>query len=297
MKPSLLILAAGAGSRFGGLKQLELFGPNGETIMDYSIYDALKAGFGKVVMIIRNEFLKDFEERFSKCRNQIELDYSFQEVNPKIEGIENLVREKPWGTVHAVLSASEHINEPFTVINADDFYGKESFMLMSEFLKNSCTKNHWSLIGYRLKNTLSQHGGVTRGACETDDNGLLKNVKECREVQKADGEIFYKEGSTRKSLNENTVVSMNFWGFHPHFLELAERDFKKFTIENVANPKAEMTIPDVVQPLIEKEGVRISVLKTNEKWFGVTYREDKESAVNELKMLIEAGEYPEKLWK
>ncbi len=296
MKPSLLILAAGAGSRFGGLKQLEPLGPFGETILEYSIYDALKAGFGKVVLIIREEFLNDFEGRFSRYGNQIELEYSFQEVNPQFENVKSIAgRDKPWGTVHAVLSASKIVDEPFAVINADDFYGKEAFQLMADFLKNRCCENHWSMIGYSLQNTLSVYGGVSRGVCETDGHGLLKKVKECRGIQRKNGDVFYREGDREVLLNEHTAVSMNFWGFHPQFFELAEKHFRKFVNENAENPKSEMTLPDLVQPLIENGIIGVAILKTHEKWFGITYQEDKSSVASKLTSLVKAGLYPEKL--
>lgn len=298
MKPTLLILAAGSATRYGGLKQLEPLGPGGETIIEYSIYDALKAEFGKVVLIIRKEFLNDFEERFSKYKNQIEMEYAFQEVNPKFEEVENLsVREKPWGTVHAVLSASEQINEPFAVINADDFYGRESFKLMAEFLKNNCSENVWTMIGYQLKNTLSEHGGVTRGACELDEIRFLKKVKECRDIRKKEDGIIYNENDSKILLDENAIVSMNFWGFHPQFFEVAEEHFRKFVCDSANDPKSEMTIPDLVQLLIEDGTLRVTVMQTKEKWFGVTYKKDKESVVSKLKALVAAGVYPEKLWK
>ncbi len=298
MKPTLLILAAGIGSRYGGLKQLDALCPNGETIMEYSIYDALKAGFGKVILVIRKDFLGEFEKRFSKLRKHAAIVFVFQDVNPKIEGIEKIApREKPWGTVHAVLSASDFINEPFAVINADDFYGKESFGLMAKFLKNNCTERRWSLIGYPLKNTLSEHGAVSRGICETDEKGFLKKVKERRGIQKHDAQISYKEADAQMLLKEDALVSMNFWGFHPHFFEEAEKHFRKFVSENGGNPKAEMVLPDLVQTLIENRLIEVSVLKTNAKWFGVTHKEDREGAVNELNNLVKHGFYPAGLWR
>jgi len=297
MKPSLLILAAGIGSRYGGLKQLDALGPHGESIMDYSIYDAEKAGFSKVVFVIRKDLLAEFEKKFLHLSKRMETGFAFQEVNPKLEGIEIATREKPWGTVHAVLSASQLISEPFAVINADDFYGKESFRMMAEFLKQRCSESHWAMIAYQLKKTLSPHGGVTRGICRLDENGFLKEVKECRGLQKDTSGIYYIEQDQKIPVDGDCLVSMNFWGFHPRFFELANVEFRKFVLHNTANPKAEMVIADAVQELVTRGTVDISVFSTDENWFGVTHQQDKTSVANQLNQLIRLGNYPERLWQ
>ncbi|HXH17490.1 MAG TPA: hypothetical protein VNJ07_00280, partial [Chitinophagales bacterium] len=246
----------------------------------------------KVVLVIRREFLNEFEKKLSYASKRMKIDFAFQDVNPKFEGIENIAtRQKPWGTVHAVLSASQLIREPFAVINADDFYGKESFRLMAEFLKHCCTESHWAMIAYQLKNTLSTHGGVTRGVCRLDENGFLKNVKECRSLQKSTTGIFYIEEGKKISADANSLVSMNFWGFHPYFFELAEKEFRKFVVRHTTNPKAEMVIADAVNPLMETDGIRVSVLNTAGPWFGVTYQGDKENVINNLKKLASDGNY------
>lgn len=261
--------------------------------MHYSVHDALQAGFGKMVMVIRKEYQRDFEIKLLTLKKQHEIVFAFQEVNPKFRTIQNIAfREKPWGTVHAVLSAAALIREPFAVINADDFYGRGAFALMYDFLLNRCSENHWAMVGYALKNTLSAHGGVSRGVCEVDDKGLLKNVKECRSVQKSGDDFFYKEWSKKIFLNGNSAVSMNFWGFHPHFFELAEKEFRKFLAENASNPKAEMTLPDLLQPLIKTGTVSVFVLSTYEQWLGMTFKEDKENVRQQLRQLT--GIYPGK---
>ncbi len=286
MKPTLLILAAGIGSRYGGLKQLDSLGPNGETIMDYSINDAIDAGFGKVVVVIRKEFKKDFEEKIvSRWKGKVKIEFAYQEVNPKFDGANVVKREKPWGPIHAVLSVKENINEPFAVINADDFYGVNSFKETADFLLQGCSADHYALVGYILSHTLSEHGSVSRGVCETSGDNILTGIREFKEVKKKDTKITGLHNGKIKTLDPNSFVSMNFWGFHPFFFAHAQKIFMEFVEKSANNPKAEMTLPDVIGPLIKTGKIKVSVLPCSENWFGVTYLEDRESVIEKLKHL------------
>lgn len=299
MKPTLLILAAGMGSRYGGLKQVEGVGPNGEAIIEYSIYDAIRAGFGKVVFVIRKDIESAFREKFGhKFESQLETAYAFQEVDMPIEGMPSglLPREKPWGTGHAVLAAREAINEPFAVINADDYYGISGFETMARFLSSDCSPEHYSMIGYQLDKTLSEAGHVNRGICEVDEAGLLIDVVERHKIQWQLGEIFYEEGGTKHSLDPHALVSMNFWGFHPTIFESLHRQFLEFVEANRTNPRAEYYIPSAVNLLIKSGAVRLSVLPNAEKWYGVTYQEDKAMVQGAFRELVAQGKYPERLW-
>lgn len=301
MKPTLYVLAAGMGSRYGSLKQIDGLGPNGETIMDYSIYDALRAGFGKIVFVIRKSFDQDFREKIiSKYEKHIPVEVVYQELDNLPEGFElHPDRQKPWGTNHAVMMAKDVIKEPFAVINADDFYGRESYAILADQLKKmDGQENHYCMVGYRLSNTLSESGAVARGVCETDDKGFLKSVVERTHIERKDRKIQYKDAENYWfELPENTPVSMNMWGFTPDYFEHSEKYFIKFLEANVGNHKAEYFIPLMVDHLIINKISDVKVLDTPSKWFGVTYAEDRQGVVDKLQQLVEKGEYPSPLWK
>ena len=300
MKPTLFILAAGMGSRYGGLKQLDGLGPSGETIMDYSIFDALRGGFGKVVFVIRHHFEQDFREKvIKKYENIIPVEIVFQELNYLPEGFDlNPEREKPWGTNHALLMGRDIIKEPFAIINADDFYGKESFKIMADYLKQlEGINNSYCMVGYRVGNTLSESGGVARGICETNDDGFLTSVVERTHIERIDGVIKYKENNDWFEIDENTPVSMNMWGFTPDYFELAEERFKVFLNKNKDNLKAEFFIPLPVNDLIQSKTIRVKVLDTPDKWFGVTYANDRPEVVEKINKLINDGVYPARLFE
>lgn len=301
MKPTLLVLAAGMGSRYGGLKQLAGLGPNGETIMDYSIYDAARAGFGKVVFVIRHAFENDFREKIiTKYNKAIEVELVFQELDSLPEGYSLPAdRIKPWGTNHAIMMGAKVIHEPFAVINADDFYGKESFQILADALKNlEGKKNDYCMVGYRLGNTLSESGHVSRGVCQTDNNKFLTTVVEHYEVQRKDDVVIFKdqESGEYKTIDENLPVSMNMWGFTPDYFDHSDKDFKEFLKVNATNIKAEYGIPTMVNKLIQTKMATIKVLDTPCKWFGVTYKEDRPSVVSKINQLIQSGVYPSKLF-
>lgn len=301
-KPTLLILAAGMASRYGSLKQIDAFGPHGETIIDYSIYDAIRSGFGKVVFIIREEFLDKMREVFDeKLKDKIEVDYAFQTYDLKPFGIDREIeRQKPWGTAHAVLSARDKIDGPFCVINADDFYGADAFNKMAEFLNKDVTDEKMSLMGYQLDNTLSEHGYVSRGVCEVSDDGNMEEVIERTKIyyKNIDGEkkVVYEEDSKEHELDPASRVSMNFWGFTPKVFDVAQDMLKDFVNENADNPKSEFFIPLVADHLVKTKQAVFKVLPTSSKWFGVTYKEDKPIVQASISALIENGEYPPKLF-
>lgn len=300
MKPTLFVLAAGMGSRYGGLKQLDGLGPNGETIMDYSIYDAIKSGFGKLVFVIRKSFEKEFIEKVaSKYSEHIPVEIVFQELDDLPEGFTvNPDRVKPWGTNHAVLMGKNVINEPFAVINADDYYGRDGFATLGKFLSNlDGSKNHYCMVGYRLCNTLSESGSVARGVCASDENGFLTTVTERTHIERKDGKIQYKEGEQWFELEENTPVSMNMWGFTPEYFKYSEDFFVDFLKKNQENLKSEYFIPLMVDHLIKNKTADVKILDTTSKWFGVTYAEDRQSVVDKLQALVDSGEYPTPLWK
>ncbi|HYQ59002.1 MAG TPA: sugar phosphate nucleotidyltransferase [Draconibacterium sp.] len=299
MQPTLLILAAGMGSRFGGLKQVEPVGPNGEAIIDYTIYDAIRAGFGKVVFIIRESFADAFKEKFdNKLKGKIQIEYVFQELDNLPVGYKLPEgREKPWGTAHAILVAKDVINEPFCAINADDFYGKNAYKVMADFLTHSVQEKTYSMIGYRLKNTLSEHGSVSRGICTVNKNKNLVNIVETTKIfKKGEAAIAIDENSTEKPLSGDESTSMNFWGFHPSIFRALETRFVTFLGNKIDQPKSEMYIPSVVFEMIENNEVEVKVLEADSPWFGVTYKEDKPVVVQKINELIQAGVYPEKLW-
>jgi len=298
MKPTLLILAAGMASRYGSMKQIDGFGPNGETIIDYSIYDAINAGFGKVVFIIKEEFVDSFKAIFEpKLQGKIETDYVFQNFDLKQFGIEEeIYREKPWGTAHAILSARNTIKEPFCVINADDYYGFDAFKKMVDFLNDEVTDSNFSIIGYEIGKTLSEHGSVSRGVCKVDASGNLEEIIERTKVYPKDGKIYYEEDGGEFPLEYNTPVSMNFWGFTPAVFPITEELFREFAIANKEKPKAEFFIPLIGENLVKSNTATFKVVPTSNKWFGVTYKEDKPFVQASIDELIKEGKYPESLW-
>src|SRR6202012_2374841 len=299
MKPTLLIRAAGMASRYGSMKQVDGFGPHGETIIDYSIYDAINAGFGKVSFIIREEFAEPFKPIFEpKLAGRVETDYVFQGYDLKPFGIDREVeRAKPWGTAHAVLSARNQVHEPFCVINADDYYGYDSFEKMAKFLTTEVTDDTYSLIGYQIDKTLSTYGTVSRGVCKVDDSGNMVEINERTEVYfKEDGTVAYRDASGEHPLSNDTRVSMNFWGFTPAVFKQSEPMFKDFVEKNESNPKSEFFIPLVADELIKTGQASFKVITTASKWFGVTYKEDKPIVQKSISELIADGVYPATLW-
>lgn len=297
MKPTLVILAAGMGSRYGGIKQIDPFGPNGETIIDYSLFDAIRAGFGKIIFIIRPELEQDFKDVFaSKLDGKIPYEFAYQTLDLSPFGIETPAnREKPWGTGHAILAAAKQINTPFAVINADDFYGKDAFKTMVHFLTSDQASTTHAMAGYQLSKTLSENGSVSRGVCESDEKGNLKNITERTKIYRKDGNIIAEEPNEILELAEDCPVSMNFWGFQTSLLPKLEAWFKDFASKNIENIKAEYYIPLTVKSLME-EGHEIKIIPNSAQWFGVTYREDKADVQANLNKLTESGEYPSNLW-
>ena len=300
MKPTLFVLAAGMGSRYGGLKQLDGLGPNGETIMDYSIFDAIRGGFGKLVFVIRKSFEEDFRNKIlSKYENHIPCELVFQDLNDLPEGFTCPEgRQKPWGTNHAVLMGKSVIKGPFAVINADDFYGRDSFAVIGKQLSEMGDKqNEYCMVGYRVGNTLSESGSVARGVCETNEAGYLTGVVERTAIERIDGDIqFIDENGQKVVLEENVPVSMNMWGFTPDYFVHSEKYFVDFLKENIDKPKSEFFIPLVVNELITKGIATVKVLDTTAKWFGVTYAADRQGVVDKIQALVDAGEYPNKLF-
>ena len=299
-KPALLVLAAGMGSRYGSLKQMDAFGPNGESIIDYSIYDAIEAGFGKVVFVVREYFLEEFKAMFDeRFGHKIELCYVTQELNTLPDGlVYNEERQKPWGTAHAVYMTHEAIQEPFAVINADDFYGRDSYKVLYDFLTTDQSPNY-CVVSYYLENTLSEHGTVNRGVCTADAEGNLLHVVECTKIEKdaQTGVISYPDGDGKKELTPDTLVSMNMWGFKPSYFDFAERQLTSFIIELGHELKSEFYIPSLVDKLIHDGDLKVNVLKTTSSWFGVTYPEDKAAVQAQLQILIDNGAYPPNIWE
>mgnify|MGYP005861340735 FL=1 len=301
MKPTLFVLAAGMGSRYGGLKQLDGLGPNGETIMDYSIFDAIRGGFGKIVFVIRKNFEEDFRKKIiSKYENHIPVEVVFQSIDKLPEGFTcPAERVKPWGTNHAVLMGKEVIREPFAVINADDFYGRDSFAVIGKFLSElpEGAKNTYCMVGFRVGNTLSESGTVARGICSTDENRHLTTVVERTEIMRINGVVSYKdENGEWVGIEDNTPVSMNMWGFTPDYFNYSEEYFIDFLKENIDKPKAEYYIPLMVNKLINDGTATVEVLDTTSRWFGVTYAADRQGVVDKLQALADSGEYPSKLF-
>lgn len=302
MKPTLVILAAGMGSRYGGLKQIDPIGPSGETILDYSVYDAIRAGFGKVMFIIRKDIEQDFKEVFvKKLENHIETDWVFQELNKLPKGFRKPDnRTKPWGTGHAVMMIAGKVNEPFAVLNADDFYGVDAFKTLAGFFasQEKEMKHDYAMVAYELANTLSEFGSVSRGICQTNESGWLKSVKERTRIQRtntgiadteADGSLF--------QLQKDALVSMNFWGFNPSLFEHIEQEFTDFLKSDLDHTKSEFYIPFIVDNLINSGKEKVKVLHNPGQWFGITYQEDKPLVVKKIQELVSRGVYPENLWK
>ena len=297
MKPTLVILAAGMASRYGSMKQVQSFGPAGETIMDYSIYDAIRAGFGKVVFIIRSQYAEQFKYLFEpKLKGRIQTEYVFQELEAHTNGYSfPAERTKPWGTAHAVLCAKDAVKEPFAVINADDFYGRNAFEQAAQFLQQTCTPSTYAIVGYDLTATLSDHGTVNRGVCMLDPQGDLAGITERINIARVNHAITCEDGLTPTTLGEDTKVSMNFWCFDPSFFSHTEKQFTTFLKENGHELKSEFFIPLVADQFI-KEGGKVKVVSTTSNWFGVTYKEDAPFVQNSLQQLIDAGEYPQSIW-
>lgn len=295
MKPTLLILAAGMGSRYGGLKQIDPVGPEGQTILDYSIYDAKRAGFGKVVFIIRKDIEEDFKSVFAeKFSKTIELDWVFQELANLPEGIEPPEgRVKPWGTGHAVMMAANAIKEPFAVINADDFYGREAFEKAVDFFNTNQKDTDYAMVAYQLRNTLSDYGTVSRGVCKADEDGWLISVVENTKIAREGVEVYNTESDgTKIPLDDNTLVSMNFWCFKPNFFDQLVSHFRRFIVNNVNDLKSEFYIPTAVDALINSNQARVKVLPNTGQWFGITYKEDKPLVIEKINKLTNDGEYP-----
>ncbi|MBP6794799.1 MAG: nucleotidyltransferase [Saprospiraceae bacterium] len=301
-KPSLVILAAGMGSRYGGLKQLDKFGPNGEAIIDYSLYDALKAGFGKIIFIIRESFKSDMEAAFAyKLEGKVEYHFVNQDISMVPAGVQiHPERTKPWGTAHAVWVAKDFIREPFGVINADDFYGAESYQILADFLNGLSATDitSYCTVGYYLRNTLSEHGTVNRGICDVDQNNFLIGVTERTKIKRfEDGVIRYdSEAEAPKPLRDDDFASMNMWGCVPNYFNVTDRHFKSFLQENGMDPKSEYYIPTVIDYMINNRLADVKVLPSESTWFGVTYPEDKPSVMESLQKLLDDGKYPTNLW-
>lgn len=298
-KPTLVFLAAGMGSRYGGLKQIDSFTPQGDTIIDFSIYDALQAGFGKFVFIIRKSFEKEFKAIFDKkLEGKAEVAYVYQELDHVPEKYINPNRTKPWGTGHALLMAKDVVKENFAIINADDFYGREAFNVMAKSLSEKDKNTYdFTTMAYLLKNTVSEHGFVSRGECKIDDKGYLVDVTERTHIEKTANGLMRKDDNGKFiPIDENTVVSMNFWGFTPKCFEFGGELFASFLEENKDNPKAEFFIPSVVNEILKSDKASVEVLKSDAQWFGVTYKEDKAIAQAEIKKLKDNGVYPINLW-
>ncbi len=299
MKPVILVLAAGMGSRYGGNKQLDAVGPNGETIIDYSIYDARRAGFGKIVFVIRRNIEEQFIEQFVKpMKGVIDIDYVFQDIDDLPAGLKpDPDRTKPWGTSHAILVAKEKIKEPFGVINSDDYYGLEAYKILYDFLTGNNDDNNFCIIAYKMGNTLSDHGDVNRGVCKVDNKGQLVDIVETREIVKRKDGIFAPAADGgMKQFREDDIVSMNLWGFKTSCFKYLEDEFIRFINRNSSNIKAELDIPTSMDVYVKKGEIAIDVLMTDSKWMGVTYQNDKPFVIEGIKKMISEGVYPEKLW-
>lgn len=301
VKPTLLVLAAGMGSRYGSLKQMDGVGPNGEAIIDYSVYDAIRAGFGKVVFVIRHSFAADFKEVFNVERfgGRIAVEYVYQELDCLPEGFElPAERQKPWGTNHAVMMAADVINEPFAVINADDFYGRNSYEVIGQYLSQLVgSEGKYCMVGYEVSKTLSENGTVSRGVCTVDADGNLTSMVERTKIERVNGTIVFHDNGDDEPLAENTPVSMNLFGFTPDYFAHSESYFKEFLVANIENLKSEFFIPLMVNKVISEGTATMRVLSTASNWFGVTYKEDKPQLMQKIEELIAAGEYPCNLWE
>lgn len=299
LKPTLLILAAGLGSRYGSLKQIDQIGPSGERIIDYSVYDAIKAGFGKIVYVVRESFKEEFKEVIlDELPGEIETDIVCQELDSvQTKIVYSTERVKPWGTGHALLTAASAIKEPFAVINADDFYGAESFKIAADFLTSVGSDSEYALIGYKIKNTLSKFGSVSRGVCKANSNSYLVSIVERTEIKISENKIIYKdENDEWNSLTGDEIVSMNMFAFTPSVFKYFEEHFQKFIKESGNNLKTEFYIPSVVDGLINSKKAKVKIAETSASWFGLTYSEDKPIARERIANLVESGIYPQKLW-
>ncbi|MFL9484244.1 NDP-sugar synthase [Chitinophagaceae bacterium LWZ2-11] len=300
MQPTLVVLAAGMASRYGSMKQVEAFGPSGETIMEYSIYDAIKAGFGKVVFIIREEFADNFKAIVEpKLKGKIQTDYVYQKLESFTEGrTVPADRVKPWGTAHALLCCKDAVKEPFAIINADDFYGSDSFKKAYNFLATQVKPDLYCIIGYELKKTLSDNGSVSRGVCDVDANGNLTDINERTKIYRNDkGVITYEDEAGLHEVSENASVSMNFWAFDTNVFDIAQELFKEFLDKEINNPKGEFFIPILGDEFVKKGKGNIKVIPTDAEWFGVTYKEDAPVVKASVDSLVESGQYPSNLWK
>ncbi|MBE0534938.1 MAG: nucleotidyltransferase [Phycisphaerae bacterium] len=301
MKPTLLILAAGMGSRYGGLKQIDPVGPNGEIIIDYSIHDALRAGFGKLVFVIRHYFEDAFREKIgNKFNGAVETAYAYQEMDSEIGNFKLPAdREKPWGTGHAILVGKNVINDPFAVINADDYYGIDSFKVMADFLRGDrISPAEYAMAGFTLGNTLSDHGAVARGVCRCDERGYLQEIIERTAIEKNGNAARYiDQAGVSHALTGNEIVSMNLWGFHPSFFDHLSQGFARFLEQQGHDARAEMFITLIIDDLIKRHKAAVNVLPTHDRWFGVTYRNDMPIARRRIAELIDAGTYPRRLWQ
>lgn len=299
MKPSLLVLAAGMGSRYGGDKQLDKVGPAGQTIIDYSIYDAVRAGFGKIVFVIRRDIEEQFRSFFMEpLKGKVDIDYVFQDIDdlPDTYGAPP-ERTKPWGTSHAILVAKDKIKEPFGVINSDDYYGVDSFRILHDFLTGDKDENNYCIVGYRMANTLSEHGHVNRGVCKADKEGNLVDIAEVRRIEKRSDGIFAPgSGGKEIEFSGDEIVSMNLWGFKPSCFKYLEKEFVNFIERSADDPGAELDIPTSMDVYVKKGEINIRILMTDSSWFGVTYREDRPSVVRSLQDMVDEGIYPERLW-
>lgn len=298
-KTTLVILAAGMASRYGGNKQIESFGPSGETIMEYSIYDAIRAGFTRVLFIIKSDSADIFREKIeSKLSGKIEVDYAYQSLESFSKGIRfNTERTKPFGTAHALLCCKEKLDSPFAVINADDFYGFDAFNRSFAFLTSAITDTKYACLGYALENTVSEYGAVTRGEININTAGEIKSITERKEILLKDSQIFSLEGGEQVELDKNTKVSMNFFCFTPHFIDWMENKYYQFLTDHKDELKAEFLIPEVADVLIKTGEASIQMIPTNAKWFGVTFKEDAAIVKEELLKLTNEGAYPKNLWK
>lgn len=298
MQSTLVILAAGMASRYGSMKQIQGFGPSGETIMEYSIYDAIAAGFTKVVFIIRKDFADDFKAIFEpKLKGKIETAYVYQQLDSFTgDHVIPADRVKPWGTAHAVLCCKDEVKEPFAVINADDFYGKDSFVKAYNFIKTKCNDKHFAVIGYELVNTLSDHGSVSRGVISINDKNEMQGIDERLTIYKKEDKIVYEENNALTELEPDTKVSMNFFCYTPEYIRMCEEEFDKFLTANLQNLKAEFLIPRMADHYIKSGRGVIEIVPTSAKWFGVTYKEDAPIVQASIDALVASGEYPSNLW-
>lgn len=301
-KPILVVMAAGIGSRYGGMKQIDPVGPSGEIVLDYAVYDAVRAGFGRVVFVIREEIEEAFRERFgSTIERHVDTRYVYQSLDALPEGYAVPEgRAKPWGTAHAVLCAAEAVDAPFAVINADDFYGRDSFRVLHDYLVSVRDDQgifDYCMVGFRLWNTLTEHGHVSRGVCTIGEDGFLRSIVERTKIQRFGGAAQYAVSDDEwVDIPGDSVVSMNMWGFTPSYLEELQRRFPRFLDRNAENPKAEFFVPTVVNELVEEGRARVKVLPTADRWFGVTYREDRRMVVDAIAGLVDEEVYPSKLW-